>query len=334
MARTGIFVAGHRGLVGSAIMRNLRSRGHGDSDFVTRTHAELDLRDHGAVSSFFRNERPSHVYLAAAKVGGIHANNTFPADFILDNLEIQTNVIEAARVHGVERLLFLGSSCIYPKLATQPLTEASLLTGPLEPTNRAYALAKIAGIEMCWSYNRQYGTQFLAVMPTNLYGLGDTYHPENSHVIPAMIRRFHEAKVNSHPDVAIWGTGLPRREFMFSDDMADACVHLMKLPDERFRPLLAADRNDGLPPMVNIGVGEDVTIAELARIIARTVGYRGTISYDSSKPDGTPRKLMDSSRLHTLGWQAATSLERGLRIAYDDFTARCIAGAEAATVAS
>jgi GDP-L-fucose synthase len=317
-----VYVAGHRGLVGSAIMRNLRNRDHDPSAIISRTHAELDLRDQRAVNAFFAKERPQHVYLAAAKVGGIHANNTYPADFILDNLAIQTNVIEAARQNETERLLFLGSSCIYPKLAPQPLTEASLLTGPLEPTNRPYALAKIAGIEMCWSYNRQYGTQFLAVMPTNLYGPGDNYDGANSHVIPALMRRFHEAKERGDSVVAIWGTGTPRREFMYSDDMADACVHLMSLPDVRFRPLLGSDRNDGLPPMVNIGVGEDLSIAELARLIAETVGYEGRIEYDPTKPDGTPRKLLDSGRLHSLGWRASTPLGEGLRAAYQDYQSR------------
>jgi GDP-L-fucose synthase len=319
-----VFVAGHRGLVGSAIVRNLTKRGHEPRAILTRTHSELDLRDQRAVSAFFAQERPQHVYLAAAKVGGIHANNAYPADFILDNLAIQTHVIEAARQHGVERLLFLGSSCIYPKHAAQPLTESALLTGLLEPTNRPYAIAKIAGIEMCWAYNRQYGAQFLAAMPTNLYGPGDNYHPDNSHVIPGMIRRFHDARESGAPTVAIWGSGRPRREFMYSDDMADACVHLMHLPDAQFRPLLAADRNDGLPPMVNIGVGEDLTIAELAELVARTVGYDGRIVYDTSKPDGTPRKLLDTSRLTALGWRPRTSLERGLAQAYDDFQSRVL----------
>ena len=325
MRDTKVFVAGHRGLVGSAIVRNLTKRGHESRAILTRTHSELDLRDQRAVNAFFAQERPQHVYLAAAKVGGIHANNAYPADFILDNLAIQTHVIEAARQNGVERLLFLGSSCIYPKHATQPLTESALLTGILEPTNRQYAIAKIAGIEMCWAYNRQYGAQFLAAMPTNLYGPGDNYHPDNSHVIPGMIRRFHDARESGSPTVAIWGSGRPRREFMYSDDMADACVHLMSLPDAQFRPLLGADRNDGLPPMVNIGVGEDLTIADLAELVARTVGYEGRIVYDTSKPDGTPRKLLDTSRLTALGWRPRTSLEQGLASAYSDFQARELA---------
>jgi GDP-L-fucose synthase len=320
-----IYVAGHGGMVGSAILRNLLASGHESARLLTRTRAELDLRDARAVHALFAAERPTHVYLAAARVGGIHANNTYPADFIRDNLAVQTNVIHAAHEHGSERLLFLGSSCIYPRLAPQPMTETALLTGPLEPTNRPYALAKIAGIEMCWSYNRQFGTQFLAVMPTNLYGPGDNYHPEDSHVIPALIRRFHEAKVGGARTVTIWGTGTPRREFMYADDMADACVHLMNLPDKRFRPLLAADRNDGLPPMVNVGVGEDITIAELAGLVAKTVGFEGRIESDTSKPDGAPRKLLDSTRLRGLGWRATTPLERGLRMAYEDFKVRRVA---------
>ncbi len=318
--RARIFVAGHRGMVGGAIVRNLLARGVDPSALILRTHEELDLAEQGPVDAFFSKERPDVVYLAAARVGGILANNSYPADFIRDNLAVQTNVLHAASRNGVSRLLFLGSSCIYPKLAAQPLSEASLLTGPLEETNRPYALAKIAGIEMCWSYNRQFGTQFLAVMPTNLYGPGDTYHPQNSHVIPALIRRFHEAKRSQAPSVVIWGSGTPRREFMYADDMADACVHVMALPDEQFRPLLAADRNDGLAPIVNIGVGEDVTIAEIAAMVAETVGYTGRIEYDATKPDGTPRKLMDSARLRALGWEASTPLRRGLRLAYQDFT--------------
>lgn len=323
MPTSSIYVAGHTGLVGSAIVRNLKARGE-RARIVTRTHAELDLTDERAVDRFFAAEKPRDVYLAAARVGGIHANNTYPADFIRDNLVVQTNVIHAAYEHGVRRLLFLGSSCIYPKLAPQPLSEDSLLTGPLEPTNRPYALAKIAGIEMCWSYNRQHGTQFLAAMPTNLYGPGDNYHAENSHVIPALIWRFHEAKVSGAPSVTIWGTGTPRREFMFVDDMADACVHLMNLPDARYRPLLAADRNDGLPPLVNVGVGADVTIAEVATMIAETVGFTGRVEYDPSKPNGTPRKLMDCRRLNGLGWRATTPLPTGLARAYEDFKARAL----------
>ncbi|MDO9095615.1 MAG: GDP-L-fucose synthase [Rubrivivax sp.] len=317
-----IYVAGHRGLVGSAIVRRLQRAGHPQP--ITRTHAELDLTDAAATDSFFASERPTHVFLAAAKVGGIVANNTLPAEFIRDNLAIQTHVIHAAWRAGVRRLLFLGSSCIYPKLAPQPMREQDLLTGPLEPTNRPYALAKIAGIEMCWSYNRQYGTRYLAAMPTNLYGPGDNYHPTNSHVIPALLRKFHEAHTRGEPVVPVWGSGTPRREFLYSDDMADACVHLMNLPDDSYLPLLGSDESVSgrfEPPLVNIGVGQDVTIAELASRVAAVVGYSGRIEYDSSKPDGTPRKLMDVSRLSQAGWRASTGLDQGLRQAYADFKA-------------
>ena len=312
-----IYIAGHRGLVGSALMRTLREQGY--SNFLTRTHAELDLTSQAEVEAFFAAEKPDYVFLAAARVGGIHANNTYPAEFIRDNLAIQTNVIHAAYRNDVRRLLFLGSSCIYPKLAPQPMKEEHLLTSELEPTNRPYALAKIAGIEMCWAYNRQYQTQYLAVMPTNLYGPGDNYHPENSHVIPALIRRFHEAKLAKEPSVTVWGTGTPRREFLYSEDMADACVYLMNLPDERFVPLLGQERNDGLAPLVNIGVGEDLTIRELAETVRSVVGYQGVIKFDSTKPDGTPRKLMDVGRLSSMGWQARTSMQSGLEQAYADF---------------
>ncbi|OHE58534.1 MAG: GDP-fucose synthetase [Thiobacillus sp. GWE1_62_9] len=314
-----IYIAGHRGLVGSGLMRNLRAKGY--SNFLTRIHAELDLTNQAAVEEFFAAEKPDYVFLAAAKVGGIHANNTYPAEFIRDNLAIQTNIIHAAYKNDVKRLLFLGSSCIYPKLAPQPMKEEHLLTSELEPTNRPYALAKIAGIEMCWAYNRQYKTQYLAVMPTNLYGPGDNYHPENSHVIPALIRRFHEAKLANAPSVTVWGTGTPRREFLYSEDMADACVYLMNLPDEKFVPLLGQDRNDGLAPLVNIGVGHDLTIRELAETVAATVGYQGTLEFDSTKPDGTPRKLMNVDRLNAMGWKATTSMEQGLAVAYRDFQA-------------
>ena len=317
-----IYVAGHRGLVGSALVRRLQAAGF--TNLLLRTHAELDLTDERAVRAFFDAERPEHVFLAAAKVGGIVANNSFPAEFIRDNLAIQTNVIHAAHLSGVKRLLFLGSSCIYPKLAPQPMREQDLLTGPLEPTNRPYALAKIAGIEMCWSYNRQYGTQYLAAMPTNLYGPGDNYHPTNSHVIPALLRKFHEAKRAGRDEVVVWGTGTPRREFLYSDDMADACVFLMQLPDERFRALLGSDESvTGRfePPLVNVGVGHDVTIAELAALVAATVGYTGRTVYDTTKPDGTPRKLMDVQRLQQAGWQARTRLEDGLKVAYAEFVA-------------
>lgn len=314
-----VYVAGHRGLVGSALIRNLEARGY--TNFVTRTHAELDLTVQAEVDAFFTLEKPEYVFLAAAKVGGIYANNEYPAEFIRDNLAIQTNVIHASWKNNVRRLMFLGSSCIYPKLASQPIKEECLLSGPLEPTNRPYALAKIAGIEMCWSYNRQYKTQYLAAMPTNLYGPGDNYHPENSHVIPALIRRFHEAKHANMPSVAIWGTGTPCREFLYSDDMADACVFLMNLPDEQFKPLLAAERNDGLPPLVNVGVGHDLTIRELAETVKRIVGYKGDIVFDTSKPDGTQRKLMDVGRINAMGWKATTNMENGLGVAYQDFLA-------------
>ena len=312
-----IYVAGHRGLVGSALMRQLQAQGY--SNIVTRTHAELDLTNQQLVADFFALEKPEYVILAAAKVGGIHANNTYPAEFIHENLAIQTNVIHSSYLNGVKRLLFLGSSCIYPKDCPQPIKEEYLLTGPLESTNRPYALAKIAGIEMCWSYNRQYGTQYLAVMPTNLYGAGDNYHPENSHVIPALIRKFHEAKQNNSPAVTIWGTGKPYREFLYSDDMAKACLFLMELPDSQFKPLLASDRNDGLPPLVNIGSGEDVTIKELAELIGSIVGYSGNLVFDATKPDGTMRKLMDVSYIRSLGWRNQIRLTDGLKLAYQDY---------------
>ncbi|MCW7537306.1 GDP-L-fucose synthase [Aquabacterium sp. A7-Y] len=321
-ANAKIYVAGHRGLVGSALVRNLQARGY--RNLLLRTHAELDLTNQQATAAFFESERPEYVFLAAAKVGGIVANDTYPADFIRDNLAIQSNVIEASRRNGVTRLMFLGSSCIYPKLAPQPMREDSLLTGPLEPTNRAYALAKIAGVEMCWSYNRQYGTKYLAVMPTNLYGTGDNYDLHTSHVIPALIRKFHEAKLAGAGEVTVWGTGTPRREFLFSDDMADACVFLMNLPAERYDGLLGSDESKTGrfdPPLVNIGVGEDVTIRELAETVRDVVGFDGRIVFDTSKPDGTPRKLMDVSRLHALGWSAKTSLREGLVAAYHAFKA-------------
>jgi len=314
-----IYVAGHRGLVGSALMRQLQAQGY--SNIVTRTHAELDLANQTEVKSFFEAEKPEYVILAAAKVGGIHANNTYPAEFIHENLAIQTNVIHQSYLAGVKRLLFLGSSCIYPRECPQPIKEEYLLTGQLEPTNRPYALAKISGIEMCWSYNRQYGTKFVAAMPTNLYGLGDNYHPENSHVIPGLIRKFHQAKMNAEEKVVVWGSGKPKREFLFSDDMAVACIFLMNLSDAQFEPLLAAERNDGLPPLLNMGSGSDLTIAELAAVIKKVTGYQGEITFNPESPDGTMRKLMDSSRLNLLGWQASTSLEHGLAIAYQEFKA-------------
>jgi GDP-L-fucose synthase len=312
-----IYVAGHRGLVGSALMRQLAKQGY--NNIITRTHAELDLTNQQAVVKFFAKEMPDYVFLAAAKVGGIHANNTYPAEFIHENLAIQSNVIHQSYINGVKRLLFLGSSCIYPKACPQPIKEEYLLTSDLEPTNRPYALAKIAGIEMCWSFNRQYGTQYLAVMPTNLYGPGDNYHLENSHVIPALIRKFHEAKVNNHSEVTVWGTGTPKREFLYSDDMAEACVFVINLPEEIFKPLLGSDRNDGLPPLLNLGSNNDLTIAELASLVKNVVEFKGEIVYDSTKPDGTMRKLMDSSRLNQIGWFSKTTINIGLQSAYQDF---------------
>ncbi|MGQ9686672.1 MAG: GDP-L-fucose synthase family protein [Thiobacillaceae bacterium] len=317
-----IYIAGHRGLVGSALVRTLQAQGY--RNLLVRTHAELDLTDQAAVETFFAAERADYVFLAAAKVGGILANDRYPAEFIRDNLAIQTNVIHAAWKNGVKRLLFLGSSCIYPKHCPQPMREEYLLTGPLEPTNRPYAIAKIAGIEMCWSYNRQYGTRFLAVMPTNLYGPGDNYHPDNSHVIPALIRKFHAAKRNGQPTVTVWGTGRPRREFLYSDDLAEASVFLMNLPDAQFDTLLGSDESATgvfMPPLINIGVGEDLTIRELAQMVRDAVGYQGEIAFDPSKPDGTPRKLLDVTRLAALGWRARTPLADGLRATYADFLA-------------
>ncbi len=313
-----IYVAGHKGMVGSAIVRHLLASGIPEQNIITRTRAELDLCNQQAVQAFFATERPAQVYLAAAKVGGIHANNTYPAEFIYQNLMLQSNVIHAAHVNGVKRLLFLGSSCIYPRLAEQPMREDALLTGPLEPTNEAYAIAKIAGIKMCESYNRQYasthGTDYRSVMPTNLYGLGDNYHPQNSHVIPALIRRFHEAKVQNTPSVTIWGTGTPRREFLYVDDMAAASVHVMNLPKGIYEQHTHPRQSH-----INVGSGTDITIAELAHTISKVIGYAGTIQFDSAKLDGAPRKWMDSSRLANLGWQAQTGLEAGLRLAYADF---------------
>jgi len=306
-----IFVAGHRGLVGSAIYSALSERGY--SRLLTRTRQQLDLLDAQAVTRFFAEERPEFVFLAAAKVGGILANNTYPADFIRDNLLIQGNVIDSAFRADVERLLFLGSSCIYPKLAPQPMAESSLLTGELEPTNRAYALAKIAGIEMCWSYNRQYGTRYLAAMPTNLYGPNDNFDLANSHVLPALIRKAAEAKAAGSPEIVVWGTGTPRRELLHSQDLAEACVFLMELDDQRYGSLLKEDE----PPLINIGSGEDVTIRELAELAAKVVGYQGQLVFDASKPDGTPRKLMDVSRLHNLGWKHTIPLEQGIEMTWN-----------------
>ncbi len=309
-----IYVAGHRGLVGSAIVRALCKRDH--TDIVTRTHAELDLIDQEQVRAFFASEKIDEVYLAAARVGGIHANNTYPAEFIRDNLMVQANVIHEAWRSGVKKLLFLGSSCIYPRLAEQPIREEYLMTGSLEPTNEPYAIAKIAGIKMCESYNRQYGTDFRSVMPTNLYGPGDNYHPENSHVIPALIRRFHEAKINGADKVVIWGTGTPRREFLYVDDMADACVHVMQLE----RPIYEKHTTSMLSH-INVGTGEDVTIREVAEIIRKVVDFQGEIEFDTSKPDGTPRKLMNTSKLSSLGWRPGMRLSEGIKETYECFKA-------------
>ena len=303
-------------MVGSAIIRALHKQG--EKRIITRTHAELDLINQAAVQQFFAQERPTQVYLAAAKVGGIHANNACPADFIYQNLMLQANVVDAAFRNGVKKLLFLGSSCIYPRMAVQPMREDALLTGVLEPTNEPYAIAKIAGIKLCESYNRQYGqshgVDYRSVMPTNLYGPGDNYHTENSHVIPALIRRFHDAKVTQAPTVAIWGTGTPRREFLYVDDMASASLHVMQLPRS-----LYDSKTQPMQSHINAGSGSDLTIAELAQHIALTVGYAGQITFDASKPDGAPRKLIDSSYLHALGWAPQIGLQQGLDAAYQDF---------------
>jgi GDP-L-fucose synthase len=302
-----IYVAGHRGLVGSAIVRALRRQEY--DNLILRTHAELDLTNRPAVQDFFHQHRPEYVFLAAAKVGGILANDTYPADFIRENLEIQTSVIDASFRCEVKRLLFLGSSCIYPKLAPQPIREDYLLTGPLEPTNRAYALAKIAGIEMCWSYNRQYGTKYLAAMPTNLYGPEDNFDLQASHVLPALMRKAMEAKLAGERKLLVWGTGRPRREFLYSDDLAEACLHLLNLPEAPYDALLGANE----APLINIGTGEDVTIRELAELVARVLDFDCQIVFDTSKQDGTPQKLLDVSRIHALGWRAKVGLEEGIR---------------------
>jgi GDP-L-fucose synthase len=311
-----IYVAGHTGLAGSAILRALERAGH--SNLVLRRHAELELIDARAVAAFFQSERPEYVFLAAAKVGGILANDSYPADFIRENLAVQLNVIHEAWRAGVKRLLFLGSSCIYPRDSPQPIKEEYLLSGLLEPTNRAYALAKIAGVELCWSYNRQHGTRFLAAMPTNLYGPGDRYDLETSHVLPALLRKVHEAKQRGERQVTLWGSGRPRREFLLSDDMAEACVFLMRLPDAEFGKLVAP----AAAPLINIGAGTDQSIAELAALVAEVLGYRGEFVYDASKPDGTPRKLLDSSRLMALGWKPRVGLREGVAVAYQDFLRR------------
>ena len=309
-----IYVAGHRGMVGSAIVRNLEAKGF--TNIITRSHAELDLTNQAAVKDFFEAEKPDQVYLAAARVGGIHANNTYPAEFIYDNLMVQNNVIHHAFLNGVRKLLFLGSSCIYPRLAPQPMSEDALLTGKLEPTNEPYAIAKIAGIKMCESYNRQYsashGVDYRSVMPTNLYGPGDNYHPENSHVIPALIRRFHEAKVGNAPEVVIWGTGIPRREFLYVDDMAAAALFVMELDKKAYY-----QHTEPMQSHINVGFGSDVSIVELAQAIGNVVGYQGKITFDTSKPDGSPRKWMSSSKLNNLGWRPRINLNDGLSLAYD-----------------
>lgn len=304
-----VYIAGHRGLVGSAILRRLRTAGY--TDIICRTHAELDLIDQQAVNVFFERERPEYIFLAAAKVGGIHANNTYRAEFIYQNLMIESNIIHAAFRNGAKKLMFLGSSCIYPKHAPQPMKEEYLLTGLLEPTNEPYAIAKIAGIKMCDAYNRQYGSNFMCVMPTNLYGPGDNYDPNNSHVLPALIRRMHEAKVQGAKEVVVWGSGTPKREFLYSDDLGDACVYLM----EKYN---AADVGE----FVNVGIGEEISIEELAELVANVVGFNGKLVFDNSKPDGTPRKLLDVSRLQKLGWRARTRLQEGLIRAYEDYLNR------------
>ena len=301
-----IFVAGHRGMVGSAILRKLQKEGF--ANLVVRTSAELDLRNQQVVADFFAAEKPDYVFLAAAKVGGIVANNTYRADFLYENLAIQNNVIHSAYVNGVKKLMFLGSSCIYPKLAPQPLKEEYLLTGPLEPTNEPYAIAKIAGIKMCDAYRDQYGCNFISVMPTNLYGYNDNYHPENSHVLPALIRKFHEAKAKGEQTVTIWGSGSPMREFLFADDLADACYFLMQNYNE--------------PNLINIGTGEDLSIKDLALLIKEVIGFEGEMIFDTSKPDGTPRKLMDVSKLHALGWKHQIELKQGIALAYQDFLSK------------
>jgi GDP-L-fucose synthase len=303
-----IYIAGHRGMVGSAIFRKLQKEGF--NNIIARSSSELDLRSQAAVAGFFDREKPEYIFLAAAKVGGIVANNTFRGEFLYDNLMIQNNIINSSYLNNVKKLLFLGSSCIYPKMAPQPLKEEYLLTGPLEPTNEPYAIAKIAGIELCDSYRYQYGCNYISVMPTNLYGYNDNYHSEHSHVLPAMIRRFHEAKEQGLKSVTIWGTGSPKREFLFADDLADACYYLMENYDE--------------PGLINIGTGEDISIKDLASLIKKIIGFEGEIKYDVSKPDGTPRKLMDVSKLHSKGWKHTIELEEGIKLAYSDFLTKQI----------
>jgi len=313
---TRIYVAGHRGLAGSAIVRELAARGY--RNVLVRARGELDLEDAFATRRFFEHERPEVVFMAAGRVGGIAANNSYPVDFLVRNVRMETNVIEASHAAGVRRLIFLGSSCIYPRECPQPMREEYLLTGPLEATNRPYALAKIAGIECCWSYNRQYGTRFLAAMPTNLYGVGDNYELQGSHVLPALIRKVHEAMSSGDKQVTIWGSGTPKREFLFADDLARALVYLAELDDARFAPLT----EPAICPMINVGTGIDLTIRELAQSIAQVVGFGGTFVYDRSKPDGTPRKVLDVSRIRALGWAPRVSLQEGIGLAYRDFLER------------
>jgi GDP-L-fucose synthase len=313
LAGSRVYVAGHRGLAGSAILKRLGQEHC--AAIITRTHAELDLTDEAAVFRFFSEEHPEYVFLAAAKVGGIFANNTYPAEFISDNLAIQTNVIRAAYKSGVKRLLFLGSSCIYPRDCPQPIREEYMLTGPLESTNRPYAVAKIAGIEMCWAFNRQYQTKYIAAMPTNLYGPNDNYDLSTSHVLPALLRKMHEAKINGAAEVVVWGTGAPQREFLHSDDMADACVFLMNLTDDQFNTVT---QSESQAPLFNVGCGEDLTIAELAETIRDVVGFKGKLTFDRSKPDGTPRKLLDVTRMSNLGWNARIPLRTGLESVYQE----------------
>lgn len=311
-----IYIAGHRGLVGSALVRRLQANGY--TNLLLRTHAELELRNQAAVQAFFAQEKPEYVILAAAKVGGIYANNTYPAEFIEDNLLIQNNVIHNAWKNNVTRLLFLGSSCIYPKNAPQPMTEDCLLTGPLEPTNRPYAVAKIAGIEMCHAYNRQYGTKYIAAMPTNLYGPNDNYDLNNSHVLPALIRKMHEARQSDAKEVMVWGTGTPKREFLYSEDMADACIFLLEQAEGNLQGLFNNDK----PPLINIGCGEDITIRELAELVAEVVGFKGSLIFDTSKPDGTMRKVMDVSRINALGWKRTMLLKDGIALSYRDMLSK------------
>jgi len=312
-----IYVGGHQGLLGSALVRRLRAAGF--SNLLVANHRELELTDPASVYQFFAREQPQHVLLAAARVGGILANYSFPADFIFENLSIQTNVIHAAYRSGVDRLLFAGSSCIYPKEAPQPLREESLLTGPLEFTNRSYAVAKIAGIEMCWAYNRQHRTRYLGAMFTNLYGVGDNYHPTDSHLIPALIRKTHDARMNNEREVVVWGTGTPRREFLYADDAADACLFLLTLPGDQFAALTSGEDR---PPLINVGWGSDMTIREVAEIVAEVIGFSGKLVFDATKPDGTLRKLLDTSYLNSLGWKPQTNFREGLRLSYHDFCSR------------